>query len=178
MGFNLKVNGQPVSQGTVTAWGKDFRTSKGFDPSRYFSGNFDPAVRNKFTGLGGMMRYMADLSKFGGMQQKQQQPTPQTPPTHQPPVPQQPQFGMAQGSAQGINTGKPQFGQAFPQQFPQQFQQSQFPMGQGATQGMGGQQFNMGGGQTDPYGYMPPQLGQLMKTLGLNNTGRFTGFPR
>lgn len=67
---------------------------------------------------------------------------PQPPPTHQPPI-QQPQFGMAQGSAQAMG----------------------MPYG-----GMMGQQ--------DPYGYMPPEMGKLMKTLGLNNTGRFTGFPR
>lgn len=62
------------------------------------------------------------------------------PPTHMPPM-QNPQFGMAQGSQQG----QPQYQQ---------------PMG--ANQGYRMASDDMG---QDPYGYMTPQMGQLMKFL-------------
>ena len=120
------------------------------------------SITQKPTSFFGAMAYKLGqnpvFKKKYGMQQAPQQ----TPPIHQPPMPQQPQFPMAQGSTQA--QVQPQFG-----------------MAQGSAQGMGSpyrQPYGMMGQQTDPYGYATPQMGQLMKLLGGNNTGRFTGYPR
>lgn len=92
---------------------------------------------------------------FGMINRGSQQLSPSPPPTHQPPI-QNPQFGMAQGSAQGMGT--PQYN-------------TQFPQGQfsGMASSPYAQQFQ----QQDPYGYMPPYMGALMKQFGVNNTGRW-----
>jgi len=95
--------------------------------------------------FGGMAYRMSQDPAFrGGVGQtpptNQMPPTNQVP-THQPPIPQQTQFGMAQGSAQGLG----------------------FPMGR--------QPYTR-----DPYGYMPPEMGRLLRMVGMGS--RFTGFNR
>jgi len=129
--------------------GNAFRTSKGFDPTRYFSDTVNSAGNKKFDGWRGVFRYMGDRKKFE-MQQGQQ---PMTQPTRQIPLPQQTQFQMNPMATQGMGSpyqmmgGQGDYGQ---QSYPMQNQM------QGQTMG-----------QRPGYNLQSPQLGDLLRSLGI-----------